>query len=129
MKVCKACDISLPEIKFKFRSMGGRQAGQRHSMCNSCLYLKYTRPEVERKIAVIQKIKLDSGCVDCGYREHVEALDFDHLPESGKLFNIGEKMGTFSLAKLLEEAAKCEVRCANCHRVKTARRREMVKNL
>lgn len=70
----------------------------------------------------IGKIKLSSGCVDCGYKGHVEALDFDHMPGSNKLFEIG-RVHT-SLQKLDAEIAKCEVVCANCHRIRTANRRK-----
>jgi hypothetical protein len=67
-------------------------------------------------------IKLASGCVDCGYREHAVALDFDH--------SLGKKTaGVSALVKsacdwsIVEaEMAKCEVVCANCHRVRTKTR-------
>lgn len=65
----------------------------------------------------LSEIKLASGCVDCGYNANAAALDFDHI--SGvKAFTIGPAL-TYSKARLLEEIAKCEVRCANCHRVRT----------
>lgn len=61
------------------------------------------------------------GCVDCGYDKHPAALDFDHMPGSVKLFNIGQEK--FRPQKqLLEEIAKCELVCANCHRIRTVTR-------
>jgi aerobic-type carbon monoxide dehydrogenase small subunit (CoxS/CutS family) len=69
----------------------------------------------------IQQIKLQRGCVDCGYNAHAEALEFDHL--SGKTAAISQ-MRNRSMKVVLAEIAKCEVRCANCHRVKTAERRD-----
>lgn len=69
----------------------------------------------------INAIKLASGCVDCGYNLHAEALEFDHLPEFQKLFQIGG--ATMRSWKSIEaEIAKCEVVCANCHVVRTATR-------
>lgn len=66
--------------------------------------------------------KLELGCVDCGYRTHYAALDFDHRDCTRKVFQIGNR-GHRSLAAVQAEAAKCDVRCANCHRIKTAERR------
>ncbi len=71
----------------------------------------------------IGHIKLERGCADCGYREHACALDFDHLPGEPKVFTLayGYK---YPWSMVLLEIAKCEVVCANCHRVRTAGRRE-----
>lgn len=118
-KACTSCKVDLPFEKFKARSVHGRQTGQRSSMCNRCLYVKYTRPDMERKAAIIKQYKLDQGCTDCGYNAHSVALEFDHLPGTVKLFNVGQKIGTWSMAKLMAEIAKCEVVCANCHAVRT----------
>lgn len=70
----------------------------------------------------MQEIKLAKGCSDCGYKEHPAALDFDHLPGTEKLFNIGTSIATKPLRVVLAEIEKCEVVCANCHRVRTAKR-------
>ena len=65
----------------------------------------------------IDSIKLVSGCVDCGYREDSRALDFDHI-KGEKTFNVSQMFG-YSKNRLLAEIAKCEVVCANCHRIRT----------
>jgi hypothetical protein len=59
-------------------------------------------------------------CVDCGETDPV-ILEFDHLKT--KDFNISDaaRKGV-SIKKLNDEIAKCEVRCANCHRRKTYER-------
>lgn len=67
----------------------------------------------------IQEEKIRQGCFDCGYREHPEALDFDHI-RGTKEFDISKCMGR-SLKALKEELAKCVVRCSNCHRIKTVK--------
>lgn len=67
----------------------------------------------------LNEIKLARGCVDCGYDVHPAALDFDHVT--------GAKTRLVSFAKskaqALREIEKCEVRCSNCHRIKTWERR------
>lgn len=62
------------------------------------------------------------GCVDCGYNKHPAALDFDHLHGFTKRAGVGT-MVRRSWGDILEEIAKCEVVCANCHRIRTIGRR------
>lgn len=72
--------------------------------------------------AYIDEVKLAAGCLDCGYKEHSVALDFDHV-RGVKEFNISQGYARRSWAALLREMDKCEVVCSNCHRVRTARRK------
>lgn len=71
----------------------------------------------------LREIKQRAGCVDCGYDAHPEALDFDHRDEKTKCFRIAQSVSV-AWTKVLAEIEKCDVRCANCHRIRTARRRE-----
>lgn len=66
-------------------------------------------------------LKLERGCTDCGYAAHPAALDFDHLPGTIKVRDIkqGQQLGWQAL---LNEIDKCEVVCANCHRIRTYER-------
>lgn len=66
------------------------------------------------------KIKMDAGCMDCGLRpEYAQVLEFDHRPDEVKLFHVSDRMVTGPVEDLLAEIAKCDVVCANCHRVRT----------
>lgn len=124
---CRGCGEVFPAEKYKSR--GTRAAAgkaPRHTMCNRCLYTRYTRPGVEAKTKVVQEFKLLRGCDDCGYRKHPEALQFDHRPGEEKCFNIGEQIGNFSLERIMAEIAKCDVVCANCHVERTCERRVLV---
>lgn len=123
-KVCTSCNQKLSISKFKKR--GGRQANTYHSMCNRCLYVRYTRPGVEEKTKEIHDYQIEKGCVDCGYKSHPAALEFDHLVGTEKKFNIGEEIGNRSREALWEEIAKCDVVCANCHAIRTSNRRQRV---
>jgi hypothetical protein len=59
-------------------------------------------------------------CVDCSESDPV-ALDFDH-GNGLKSRNISEMIHAgVSLENLKLEMEKCVVRCANCHRKKTAK--------
>lgn len=67
--------------------------------------------------------KLAAGCADCGYRQHVAALEFDHLPGVVWGGTVSSLAGNRSWRTLLIEIAKCEVVCANCHNIRTYNRR------
>lgn len=58
-------------------------------------------------------------CIDCGEKDIV-VLEFDHV--SGiKIENISNMMSNdWPIEDIKSEIAKCVVRCANCHRKKTA---------
>ena len=78
--------------------------------------------------ALIDEIKIKYGCVDCGYKEHPAALQFDHIDPLTKSFKVGASVCR-NLVKVLEEISKCEVLCANCHAIKTASHKVVRKGL
>ena len=67
------------------------------------------------RTALAAEIKMQRGCIDCGYKGHPAALEFDHVR--------GAKKHTISRIKsipeMLKEIEKCDVRCSNCHRIRT----------
>ena len=58
-------------------------------------------------------------CVDCDETDPV-VLTFDHRDGVEKLDTVGALLRKRSLAAMIAEVAKCDVRCANCHRRRTA---------
>ena len=69
--------------------------------------------------AELNRFKLAAGCADCGYNRHAVALDFDHIDPSTKRFNVAHASLSHSQEVIWVEVSKCEVRCSNCHRLKT----------
>ena len=61
----------------------------------------------------------NNSCVDCGNSNPI-VLEFDHKDNIKKKFIISSAMGN-SWDKIKEEINKCDVRCANCHRIRTAK--------
>lgn len=63
------------------------------------------------------------GCVDCGY-DDIRAIDPDHSDDSEKHDNVSRMIQMCaSAARIRSELAKCEPRCARCHRLRTAKQR------
>jgi hypothetical protein len=61
-------------------------------------------------------------CVDCGEKDII-VLEFDHV-RGDKKYNVSNLiMQSYGLNTLITEIEKCEVRCANCHRRITHKRR------
>lgn len=58
-------------------------------------------------------------CVDCKESDPI-VLEFDHV-RGEKKFNISCLINSTNIDILSQEIKKCEVRCANCHKRKTAK--------
>ncbi len=62
-----------------------------------------------------------NSCVDCGETDIV-VLEFDHRDRNTKVRAVANLIHDgASLDKLKSEIAKCDIRCANCHRRRTAK--------
>lgn len=57
-------------------------------------------------------------CVDCGYSGVSAALDFHHRDAGEKDFAISRSRGSWDA--VMAEAGKCDLVCANCHRLRHA---------
>jgi 5-methylcytosine-specific restriction endonuclease McrA len=80
---------------------------------------KYRKVWRNKNKEFIKKYLTEHPCVRCGYSD-IRALDFDHINPASKIKSIGRLMnGTASIELLMTEIEKCQVLCANCHRIKT----------
>lgn len=101
----------------------GRNTSARISVSRRAAKQRWTAQRQAEMYGRVNAIKLDRGCADCGYSAHAVALDFDHV-NGDKLTNVASLVGRLAPWPLIEaEIAKCEVVCANCHRVRTVARR------
>lgn len=71
----------------------------------------------QRNRAIIRDAK-DVPCQDCKGKFPAVCMDFDHRDQSSKV-NIIAHMMTASLERLQAEIDKCDVVCANCHRIRS----------
>lgn len=65
-------------------------------------------------------------CSDCGGEFHYAAMDFDHV-RGEKAGEVAEFQRSGNLPRLIAEIEKCDLVCANCHRVRTWDRRRQAK--
>lgn len=68
-------------------------------------------------------LKAGRPCADCGGQFHPVAMQWDHLPGSEKTACLGDLAKRGNRRLVLEEIAKCELVCANCHAVRSYRRK------
>lgn len=129
-KLCNKCGIVKELSAFRIRH------GRQDQPCKKC-YLEYGRrhyqnnkqyyiDKADKRNAIVREAVRrlvwnylrEHPCVDCGNNDP-RVLEFDHV-RGKKKYNVSEMQNQRHTVKaLLEEIAKCEVRCANCHRIKT----------
>jgi hypothetical protein len=115
MKRCKRCQIEYPLEEF-LRIRSGL-----HARCHNCrreTHREYYRNARQDIKAWIYNYLLDNPCIDCGESDPMR-LTFDH--RENKHFDLGKAFigKAKDLGSVQLEIAKCDVRCANCHIVKT----------
>lgn len=133
-KWCPGCEETL---SFKEFAKDATHRLGLQSRCKKCCN-KYTREiyypknkdkvkkrgaDRHRKIKQwLREIK-SVPCADCNVTYDPVCMDFDHLPEHEKSFNISNYLrqgGNWT--KIQEEIAKCEIVCSNCHRLRSKNR-------
>jgi hypothetical protein len=137
MKRCAHCKEYKEEDAFAFNN---RILKIRQKHCRDCMR-DFNRQSYERRTPdKKEQVRLDKQrrieearqfawdylsnhpCVDCGEANPV-VLEFDHVrgvkrKEVANMVRLG-----FAIAAIQDEISKCEVRCANCHRIKTNKER------
>ena len=125
---CAACGQAKPSTEFH-RSRTGQ-----FSYCRECRCAYDRRYYAERGKAARQariKVRRDAArawmdslkegrpCADCGATFLPWVMHWDHLPGYLKIDEISTMVGSYRRALILDELAKCELVCANCHVMRT----------
>lgn len=132
---CAACHLERPAAFFSFAD---RIRGTLNSYCRPCHaayrhahYLANRADYIRRAVAQtrgrrevnrreIVRFLGTHPCVDCGISNAI-VLEFDHRDPEQKLMDVATMMLSKRWPRVLAEIEKCDVRCANCHRRRTAR--------
>ena len=129
-KKCIECKKTKNFDAFDWRN---KARGTKQSWCRKCKKeydkSRYRTKEYRTKKSEFQRIRRaknrqiiveflsDKSCVDCR-ESRIPALQFDHIKDKkGCISNMLDR----SLESIQLEIKKCEIRCANCHAVKTAK--------
>lgn len=136
-KICTLCLETKDVLEFSvLRTKGGIL----NARCKSCVNdiskkryygnIEYERARLNAAKAkgakVSRKFLADylksHPCVDCGLTD-IRLLEFDHVDSASKVNGVARlAMMGYSIAKVQKEIDKCEVRCRNCHTLKTYER-------
>lgn len=73
------------------------------------------------KVRALREKLCSQPCADCGGLFPWYVMDFDHREPADKSFSLSRAR---SVTQFLSESKKCDVVCANCHRIRTYRQRE-----
>jgi hypothetical protein len=132
---CSACGEDKLAAEFSFSNADRRLL---NSYCRACHaayrrahYLANKPDYIRRAIAQVNARRVENRrnalaylqlhpCVDCGIADPV-VLEFDHRNRSEKVTEVGKMMVSKRWLRVLAEIEKCDIRCVNCHRRKTAR--------
>ena len=139
---CSRCrrDLPLHEFAFSDRSRGTRQhycrachaeARRQHYRDHREDYILWATRQTQQKYkaqtALVDQYLQTHPCVDCGEHDIV-LLEFDHVA-GDKVKDVASMLGRRSWRMIHDEIAKCDVRCVNCHRRRTAERFNWSKRL
>ena len=128
-KRCCTCHLELPLSMFNRRS---RAKDGLQSRCRACArewYLanrdSHRANVAPRRTATVRAIKerlvdylREHPCVDCGQTD-LRVLDFDHRDPGTKVGAVSFLVNNSTWEAVAAEVEKCDVRCANCHRIRT----------
>lgn len=134
MKTCSKCNLTKSEAEFGISSRNTARLNPKCKACVNVFQKGFYAKNKELVTAIANKSRLkklaetrnnlkgylaDKKCVDCGVTDF-RLLDFDHTKDKVKSISRMVLTGV-SWINIQKEIAKCEIRCANCHRLKTAK--------
>ena len=108
---CKSCSSDMSKEHYR-RNRGDYIARNK----------RYRQEFLDR----INEYKSGKPCADCGGSFHFCAMDFDHLDPTKKVAPIARLRVLGSWTRVLDEIEKCELVCANCHRVRSYNRSRVI---
>ncbi|MBI5153088.1 MAG: hypothetical protein HZA36_01365 [Parcubacteria group bacterium] len=83
----------------------------------------YRQKNIKRRNELIDFVVAfkQKPCMDCGITYPPYVMDFDHRDRKTKVASINEMINlhSYSKDKILAEINKCDLVCANCHRIRT----------
>lgn len=88
---------------------------------------KFYRDRIYKRNATIVQKEKSKPCVDCGEKYNYWQMQFDHRDQTKKKYEISW-MESYGIKKLMDEIAKCDLVCANCHADRTYKNRHWIRS-
>ncbi len=105
---CRLCNLEIKQLQNRNRTR-----------CSSC------NTKIRRYRNKLRAVQLLGGkCIKCGY-DNFLVLEFHHRNPKEKEFNIG-MVANRSWGTIVDEISKCDLLCANCHRLEHTSRSDEV---
>lgn len=129
-KICPVCGIDKPLTFFNKKGKNrlqslcrlcSRTSSRVHYENNKKIYRDRNRRRIEEIKNFVDSFK-SRPCCDCGQSFPSYVMDFDHLEDKKFYISRAPRIG-FSIENVIKEIQKCDVVCANCHRIRTYKRR------
>ena len=92
-------------------------AQQAHYRRNRRRYVAQAKEQRRANVAWLAGLK-DKPCVDCGKLFPSVCMDWDHV-RGEKVAPVSRLLTRNNRRAILAEIAKCDLVCANCHRIRT----------
>jgi hypothetical protein len=133
MKRCRRCRVTKPLSDFALNKLSADGHNDRCRACFRDIYQLDREARLEqmarRRLPAREAARQwvadylrEHPCTDCGTTD-VRVLEFDHRPDEVKRWAISRMIGgAYNVETIADEVARCDVRCANCHRKMTEAR-------
>jgi hypothetical protein len=114
-RTCKYCGETHPLEQYEVTNVV-KGVTYRRRRCHKC-YMACKNERRKKIVEWYREHKKTLQCEDCGY-DDFRSLEFHHH-NGRKEFNVGDMARRgFSIKRIEKEIAKCQVLCANCHRIR-----------
>lgn len=130
MSISKDAKRAYDKARYEARDKeASRIAARARYEKNKAHRVEYANNWNKRKLAEMRRIydeAKNAPCTDCKIQYPPYVMDLDHLPQFKKHEAVSSMVTNYrsSPKKLLEEISKCELVCANCHRIRTHNRKD-----
>lgn len=131
MKKCGRCKQNKSNNDFNKKGSGlqplckecNKERSRAYYQRNKQEHIKRTAQNKTNQIKInkeyIRELKESTPCKDCGLFYPSCVMDFDHI-KGKKMQNVSRMvLSGISLTTIKKEISKCEIVCANCHRIRT----------
>jgi NAD-dependent SIR2 family protein deacetylase len=112
MSFCTDCKIDLNDKNAYWKGETEKRLGNR---CKKCFNKYCANRWIKRKLEIIKE--RENKCFDCGQTFHYSVYEFHHREPSNKEFS-WQRAKKLTQEKMRKELEKCDMLCANCHRVR-----------